>query len=166
MIYGDARDYAVDQELGVEPAFSEDAELNSTLVVPVHSPGSKADYGDAGTPPLIGAVLSSDGTYTCLTEGWKLGPLKKSELIAALRADDCKAKLTSFDARWGETRGGGDPTGRCSVTPGLESSAAPTTIGILLSLTAAIAARHARRTRRVLLPAAPPPGQCAPPKES
>jgi hypothetical protein len=166
MIYGDAEDYAVDQELRVEPAFSEDAELSSTLVVPVHSPGAKADDQDAGARRLIGAVLAPDGTYSCLTEDWKLGPLRQSELIAALRADDCKAKLTSFDARWGEMRGGDDPTARCSVTPGLESSAAPTTIGILLSLTAAIAARHARRTRRVLLPAAPPPGQCAPPKES
>jgi hypothetical protein len=134
--------YAIDQEVMVAPTpGSSLPAIGKTVVVVVQQ--EPVEPGSDPAVPLVGAVLTDEGTYTCKSGKLTLGPLSQDQLISALRAERCKEQLAAYNTAWGESvsereRG----LQNCAVPSGAPRDDVPTTLGILLALGSLLAARR------------------------
>jgi len=121
--------------------------LGQTVLVPIaratHSElaiEAGTDASDAAPHALESIPLTGSMPSECSEYRSQGRALSKDELIGALASNDCRAAVGTIDERW-TTKDCG--TGRaCNMGP---MAASPETIGILLALVGAIAARRTMR---------------------
>ena len=119
------------------------------VLAPIDGPATVV--GDAGAPsPLAGVLLDADGNHTCQTQA--VGPriVGRELFLDAVQSSDCAATLIEADASWGRNSCDGDPGGCAVGAPGASGlgGGAPTTLGVLIAIVSALAARRALGAKR------------------
>ncbi len=137
-ILGDAPDYSPGQEVAISLLHKNlrnpDPNAGDSVVVPVQ----------ALSHELYAITLADDGSYECESApDITVGPLSVQQLDHLLRDPDCDETLASYNADWVKTSGK-DPS-QCSFSPASANQEAPSSLSILLALTAGVVALRARR---------------------
>jgi hypothetical protein len=128
--YGDARGRGVGEEVR---AHVDDTTPGTRVLVPV-SAAFDAE-------PLVGVLLSHDGTYACRWQRGAAAPLAAEDFVAAVTSEDCAGTLVALDRSWARDSCHGPQRG-CAI-----GGSEPSSLGILLAVVSVLAAR-ARRARR------------------
>jgi len=145
--YGDPGAYAVGQEVAVQDiryTWGDDkVPAGTLLVVPVHR-SDEGEESDAGMPILPAIALDEDGSFSCTTESGTVGPMSVEQLSGVLQASDCDRALGKLNRDWVKRSSTGD-MGACALAQPAGTNDSSATLGVLLALVAAMAARRATR---------------------
>ncbi len=148
--YGDPGSHAVGQEVAVranDDIWEHDIiPAGRQIVVPVHR-GGETEVSDGGEPMLTAIVLDEEGSFSCSGRSGAVGPMSVEQLSGVLQASDCDGALGVLNPAWVErfSRRPDFGSDGCALAQPAGASDSPATLGVLLALVAAMAARRAAR---------------------
>ncbi len=96
-------------------------------------------YGGSASPPFFALALNAQGHPEACDYNSKEVPLTKRQTIDALQSSNCNAALAKVDSRWADH----PACGGCGCDT--QGSGTPSSVGILLAVVGAVAARRLAR---------------------
>lgn len=138
--------FEVGQEVLVRPVphdenwmFTPQADGTWVVSVPPIDPYRSQPQGGPDHP-LMGARLSDEGSYSCKSGDFRVGPVTEEQLVDVLLASDCRRALGKIRKSWGEI----EEDTQCAAQPGAVDGPL-TPVAALLMLVATIVARRRLR---------------------